>query len=92
MNRDRSNSLRAVGWGFDFEGIAPRLLYGYDKLYYRNLHLHVASRRWQGKEGALRASKWVSARQVATTVFITAILCVPSRFREFNLMVNMRPQ
>lgn len=44
-NWDRSNSLRAVGWGFDFGGIVPILLYGYDKLYYRKLHLHVASRR-----------------------------------------------
>ena len=34
----------------------------------------------------------VSARQAASTIFITAILCVPSRFREINLMDNMRPQ
>ena len=32
------------GEGIDFEGIAPILLYGYDKLYYRKHVLSVACR------------------------------------------------
>ncbi len=52
---------------------------------------------WRGaigreKKAFNELTNWVSARQAASTMFITAIQCVPSRYREINLMANMRPQ
>ena len=80
------------GEEIDFEEIGPILLYGYDKLYYRKLILHVDDKRWQRKEGILRGRELDSARQAAATMFITGFLSVPCRFREINLVTNIHPQ